>query len=823
MYWLRATVCALLLAAPIQAAELISNNWSSASAWTNGKVPARDADVTITKEVFFDVASARLGKLTVADGGSLIFPVDKIATLYLVDFEVQPGGSVQIGTPTTPVTGRVDITFLNQPIDTGKDPEQLGHGLICRGKFHAYGNPRTSWADLTAEVPAGSTTLKVAAAPVGWKRNDLIYLPDTRQPIVNEKRTSQGEYLIVKEISADGKTITLFSPTKYAHLGAKTAEKEIVFLPHVANITRSIQFFSENAAGVPGHTYFNERADVTLKHVGFYNLGRTTNAPLDDTVKDATGKIVKIGKNQRGRYAVHMHHNMGPEGGRPDGYQFVIEGCAVCSWTPHSRWGITIHQSHYGLIKDNAVICCAGAGIATEDGNEWGNRFVGNFVSYVPGTGTRQDARSNEWGFEGSGIWLRGPGNSIVGNVISDCPFEGAIVYYPRFAPVLKRPLTPGGLASEVYDPIQQPIPEFKGNTIYSSRSGLVPWWIGVKDRSPFKNVPRSKIEQFSIWHCPTGISGYEVANIDYNDVTIIGDFNERNGFNGGVGSSDYVQYRTIYRNLRIENMANGLTISAINDELGASGTNPGLVQVLGGRIRCRIGVSAPLPWHNGTAVNLPPITVHLDGVDIVDLPNVNTSDKILYRVANNVGGFVRYPQWVGVFVKNNKRAGLPEQFQVTGPTMLPSAIMTASSADGRVIGAPVPGMTNQQAWDAYGLATGGQLASGEVKPLIPGLVRGLELNKPVIQPLGNRELQPGATLEIKCNAYNPNLRPVLFRLQGAPMGMRIDAATGVLTWSTVSETEQGTYPITVIAEDSTNTLLNSSTSFQIVVIVRSF
>jgi hypothetical protein len=44
------------------------------------------------------------------------------------------------------------------------------------------------------------------------------------------------------------------------------------------------------------------------------------------------------------------------------------------------KWGLTIHGSHDGLIKDNIVLNYTGSGIVTEDGSESHNVFDHNFV-----------------------------------------------------------------------------------------------------------------------------------------------------------------------------------------------------------------------------------------------------------------------------------------------------------------------------------------------------------------------------------------------------------------------------------------------------------
>ena len=124
---------------------------------------------------------------------------------------------------------------------------------------------------------------------------------------------------------------------------------------------------SENPRGTRGHTMFISRADVDLRYAAFVELGRTRNGAVDSTRLDTRGRTRRIGTNQLGRYAVHFHHAFGPRTPPANGYQFTLIGNAV-DGAP--KWGITVHRSHYGLVRDNVVYDTRGAGIATEDGSE---------------------------------------------------------------------------------------------------------------------------------------------------------------------------------------------------------------------------------------------------------------------------------------------------------------------------------------------------------------------------------------------------------------------------------------------------------------------
>ena len=66
----------------------------------------------------------------------------------------------------------------------------------------------------------------------------------------------------------------------------------------------------------------------------------------------------RVGTNQIGRYSIHFHHAFGPKAAPANGYQFTLIGNAV---DDASKWGITIHNSHYGLVHDNVVYNSRGA------------------------------------------------------------------------------------------------------------------------------------------------------------------------------------------------------------------------------------------------------------------------------------------------------------------------------------------------------------------------------------------------------------------------------------------------------------------------------
>ena len=152
-------------------------------------------------------------------------------------------------------------------------------------------------------------------------------------------------------------------------------------------------------------------ADTDIRYALFRDLGRTNILPLNTTT------------NLIGRYPIHMHHNRGPLPTPANGYQFTLIGNAVDGGSIETqfKWGIAIHNSHYGLIQDNVVYNYNGSAIATEDGSESYNVFDHNFAMRGMGEPNNSVERSADaMGTEGVGFWFRGPNNYVTNNVAAN-------------------------------------------------------------------------------------------------------------------------------------------------------------------------------------------------------------------------------------------------------------------------------------------------------------------------------------------------------------------------------------------------------------------
>lgn len=466
--------------------------WSDPATWSTRAVPAAGARIRIAAgtSVTYDVASdAPLACIDVE--GTLAFRTDADTRMKIGTLTVLEAGTLEIGSVARPLAADVtaEIVTLDQPIDTTLDPEQLGLGIVGLGTVRMHGAARTpTFSRLAAEPLAGQTTLQLEEAVAGWRAGDKLVLPDTRQLRQNERGESyqpQWEELTVAAVS--GRTVTLAAPLRFDHRGARSAGGALEFLPHVGNVTRNLVLRSENAAGARGHTIFVRHPDVDIRYALFKDMGRTRMGVLDSTEFGPDGAVRHVGTNQIGRYSIHFHHAFGPKAPRADGYQFTLIGNAV---DDASKWGVTVHNSHYGLVRDNVVYNSRGAAIVAEDGTESFNVFERNFAVRSEGSGefaprSGYGGATNDPGGEGAGFWLRGPNNFLRHNVAANVDVFGygiaagalGTVRVPKFRGA---DTTQDGQFVEI-DTTDAPVLEFTGNEAYGAlQTGVAIGWNGT-------------------------------------------------------------------------------------------------------------------------------------------------------------------------------------------------------------------------------------------------------------------------------------------------------------------------------------------------------
>jgi hypothetical protein len=551
--------------------SVLNGSWSNTGTWTPARIPGPSDRVSIRHTVTYDSTTGDADVIGIDAGGTLRFATTQSTRLRVGTLLVLANGALEVGTSSNPVPASfsAEIIIKNKPLNTTADPDQFGTGLLSiDGKVTMHGAAKSlTFVRLAAEPLAGQSALQLQQAVTGWQTGDLLVLPDSRQePTEDGDRTfPQFELVTVQSVAGDGRSLTTAAPLRYTHPGAQNPSGAIDFLPHAGNLTRNILIRSENPSGTRGNTLYTQRADVDIRYVAFKDLGRTTIDPLNDQT------------NHIGRYPLHMHHLIGPTATPANGYQFTLIGNAVYdsnSSLSRFKWGITVHGSHYGLVKDNVMYNIGGAHFVTEDGSESFNVIERNFA--VRGEGEGDRLGSGFPGTEGVGFWLRGPNNYVRDNVAANLS-EGtggveAAYGFKFFMYYLGNVNIPNFKGADTSVPGQyttrngnaMPILEFARNETYGVIQGLTIWWLCAVDTNA-QTCPQSVAKDMRIWHASRyAFYGYPLNNLMFDGLVVRGDVNLINTscceFGSIIWFGDYMSKDVTIRNADIQGTV-GITL----------------------------------------------------------------------------------------------------------------------------------------------------------------------------------------------------------------------------------------------------------------------
>jgi hypothetical protein len=654
--------------------------------------------------------------VVVMNGGSLTVT----GTLRVLTLMVMENSELTLGP-------QAQVVFRDAPINTAYDPEQFGHGLIVMGRVRGLGFAKTVRARLMVEPSEGATTLQLEEPVTGWQVGDVLALGDTRAPWWDDidwapkgvpdgtarprATTDLTELPRVASVSGDGKTVALQTPLLYTHPGAHDHNGAVVRYPVVTNQTRSIVLRSENPTGIRGHTMFSDRADVDLEYVEFDDLGRTCAEQLDNTTW-ANNVPTHIGDCQNGRYALHSHHLNGPVNSSL-GHQAKFVGLAVNN---PLKWGIAIHDSHYGLYQNNSIVGAIGAGIVTETGQEIGNDIDGNTVTNTSGSNFTQEPEDIPGGTpprsvatRGVGFWTSGFGNNLTNNIAIDSRQAGFQLVSGLTGSFLQTrcPKFPGA------DPTSKP--DGFGCTPDSVPQGVIQNNEAI--RSPNQGFivyatpsrPMMTLDGVTVWHVMReSFQSPLMSALTLDHFWCVGGLNLTESC-WAIQASTTVVIRHVF-------------IDQANVGIGSTQTGYSAVTP-----------SPTFTVDTGTIHAVHPIQHTRDLSNFLPAsqpPSVITTLKDL--TLGNVGGWARTPTFIdhtaamadyldvtqsARLLAFNVNGGF---FEIFTPEQAPDAPMPATGAwtdpaTNRpyvgVVGIPEAGLTVQQSWEKYGVAFNGRVA----------------------------------------------------------------------------------------------------------------
>ena len=582
-----------LFCASPTATAVADGPWSDAGTWSTGSVPGADAKVSIPtgRTVTYDVnADATIQCIEVT--GRLSFSPDVNTRLKIVNLVVLSGGALEVGTQARPVqAGRqAEIVIADQPFDPRVDPGQIGNGIVGLGRIVMHGSAKTpTFARVKSEVRAGQTTVSLERPAAGWTVGDWIVVPDTRQLRDAERGRAvktQDETRAIVAVAGD--QVTVAPAFAHDHLGAGEAAGVGGLLPHVGNLTRNVIVRSERAEGTRGHMIFLARADVDLRYVEVRDMGRTRMGLLDSTSFAPDGTPMRVGTNQIGRYAIHFHHNFGPETAPSNGYQYTLIGNAVRG---AAKWGITIHNTHFGLVQDNVVYDTKGAAIVTEDGTESFNVFDHNFAVRAEGGGDNAPrsgygGAAPDPGGDGSGFWFSGPNNYVRNNVAASADMSGFSL--AGGAGVVRVPAGKGSDTTKLPD--TRPLDtrsasalEFSNNEAYGvMQVGLECSWSAV-------------ISRFVVWNASRfGMIGNPFEKLEIERLIARGQpaqLADPSENPTGIWLSNYAGKQIVVRGADIEGWRTGVASPFVSGHTGQPAAGRGSVLIESSRFKNYFGV----------------------------------------------------------------------------------------------------------------------------------------------------------------------------------------------------------------------------------------
>jgi hypothetical protein len=587
-----------------------SGAWSDPATWSINKVPGAGDRVVIAAghKVTYDTASdAKIACINVL--GQFSFNTGANTRLKTVNIMVWEGGALEIGTPANPIAANAtaEVIIADEKIDRRLDPAELGNGIEALGRITMHGAVKLpTFVRLAQEPLAGQNTLTVEQSVTSWKPGDSLVLPDTRQLRENERGENykpQDEKVQIASVS--GTQITLTSPLKFDHKGARDGADKLEFLPHVGNLSRNVIIRSENPNGTRGHMIYMSRADVDLRYIEVREMGRTRMGVLDNTEFNNQGVPVKLGTNQIGRYAIHFHHYFGPKQTPANGYQFTLVGSAVDS---APKWGVTVHNTHYGLVRDNVVYNTHGAGIVTEDGTESYNVFEHNFALRSGGSGdfaprSGYGGAGPDPGGEGAGFWFRGPNNYIRNNVASNGDVFGFGLAAGALGEV-RIPAFKGADTSKIeetklVDTTEMPVLEFVNNEAYGAiQTGVAVGW-------------NAEIKNFRAWNPSRhGVTATPTDRLTVDTVTVRGDKAVlANEFESpaGIWVGNYISKSITLRNANVQGMRAGVNSPFFKgDQKPEPGRGDGSLTIENGYFRDYVGVVVGTAYRSSSTTDKP-------------------------------------------------------------------------------------------------------------------------------------------------------------------------------------------------------------------------
>ncbi len=441
-----------------------AKRWSDASTWPDKKVPAKDAVVTISKDmnVVLDVSTPELHGLTIE--GKLSFADTK--DVELTTEWIMVHGELEIGTEAKPFTHKATITLTDNVkgediSGVGGTTDRVDRGiLLMGGTLNLHGDRTNSWTKLSSTANAGATSIQVLNA-AGWRVGDEIVLAST------DFDPRQAERRNIAALS--GNTITLDKPLDYMHFGKFTFDVDE--RGEVGLLTRNIKLQASADAAESfygGHVMAMAGSKMFVEGVEFNRMGQHLTLA---------------------RYPIHWHLIGDAQG------QYIKNASL------HDTYNrcVTVHGTNFLHVENNVTYNTVGHCFFLEDGIEHGNEFIKNLaiqtkchptLDCVPtnlaANGERDANYANrqayrEMSFHSKNVllpsdntvasyWITNPDNSFIDNVAAGSDENGFWLSLPEHPQGKFK----DSAVSKTIWPRRTPLRAFRGNVAHSNFDGFM-------------------------------------------------------------------------------------------------------------------------------------------------------------------------------------------------------------------------------------------------------------------------------------------------------------------------------------------------------------
>jgi len=415
---------------------------------------------------------------------------------------------------------------------------------------------------------------------------------------------------------------------------------------------------------------------------------------------------------------------MGPVNPSNTGYQFQLIGNVVEGML---KWGIDVHGSHYGLIKDNVMYDGQGAAIVTEGGSESFNVFERNFVVHTKAGDQEQVLESPKrggvfstrklFGTTRDGFWFSGMNNFIRDNVVANAP--DFAYNYNGYYLTTDQPIPNFRGANIATDSTIQralPVLESARNEAYGATGqGLwATWSRGCCNVGRYTDV--SLFKDYRIWHVNhSGAEFYHESRntldgfILRNDPAVTaqsqgGSLRFNRGFH--FATSSYENGQTIFRNIDMQGFNVGIQLPFKPQD----GTDePNITLLENSFLKNYVNIEEGLPnIDRKETVIRNVITEPLNIQGVSGQPGQPTAIHMRYSIGKKPN-LVDRTSRTFVFDFNGVSGN---NFEVYFEEQAPDyPVPPPPDVNGRLVGCPESGLTNQECMDRHGVAVAGVVA----------------------------------------------------------------------------------------------------------------